>query len=170
MYFQFIIFSNGTDSYKTADLEFVNGKKYTETVPGNAEIESVIVTVPNAPIDPFDITNCKTEDAEGNYVYSRDMDLSVVTMNVPFQFVINGTTIPASKITLDPSTDNKLTKLGNYIMLQNSDMVYATYTATATWTPNPDATANWTLLVVGKDPRPTTTTYSVVYNEGDGWK
>lgn len=142
----------------------------------NAEITSVKVVVPNAPVDPFDITN-KKEEVDGNYVYSMDIDLSVVTADVPFNFVINGTTLPVANITLDPSDDNLLdiVTVGPYssVVLRNEGSGYAVYTATATWTPNPNAMANWTMKVVGKEPRPEGTTYSIIYNttnQDDDWK
>lgn len=163
---QFIIFSDGTTTNKTADLVFENGKKYTETVPGNAEIESVIVTVPYAPIDPINITN-KKQEVDGKYVYSIDMDLSVVLDDIPFNFTINGETLPVSADMLDPSENNLLETISIPIssyLLKNVGSGYAVYTATATWTPNPDATSQWKLLVVGKDQRPEATTYSILYN------
>ena len=142
----------------------------------NADINSVKVVVPNAPVDPFDITN-KKEEVDGNYVYSMDMDLSVVTTDVPFNFVINGTTLPVANITLDPSVDNLLdiVTVGPYssVVLRNEGSGYAVYTATATWTPNPNAMANWTMKVVGKEPRPSGTTYSIIYNltnQANDWK
>ncbi len=169
---QFIIFSDGTTTNKTDDLEFVNEKKYTETVPGNAEITSVKVVVPGAPIDPFDITN-KKEEVDGKYVYSMDMDLSVVTDNIPFYFVVNGTQIPLDNITVEgllvESPNTPL--IGDCIILMQNN--HAVYTATATWTPNPDATANWTMKVVGKEARPSETTYSILYNttnQANEWK
>lgn len=142
----------------------------------NADINSVKVVVPNAPVDPFDITN-KKEEVDGNYVYSMDMDLSVVTTDVPFNFVINGKTLPVANITLDPSVDNLLdiVTVGPYssVVLRNAGSGYAVYTATATWTPNPNAMANWTMKVVGKEPRPSGTTYSIIYNltnQANDWK
>ena len=178
---QYIIFSDGGNTNKTDDLAFVNGKKYTETVPGNAEIESVVVTVPGAPVDPFDITTCKTEDANGNYVYSRDMDLSVVLDDIPFNFTINGDALPVSADMLDPSDNNLLSIVEKTVygvtvksyVLNNEGSGYAVYTATATWTPNPSATSQWKLLVVGKEARPETTTYSIIYNtngQNNNWK
>ena len=163
---EFIVFSDGGSTNKTDDLEFVNEKKYTETVPGNAEIESVIVTVPYAPIDPINITN-KKQEVDGKYVYSIDMDLSVVLDDIPFNFTINGETLPVSADMLDPSENNLLETISIPIssyLLKNVGSGYAVYTATATWTPNPDATSQWKLLVVGKDQRPEATTYSILYN------
>ena len=142
----------------------------------NADINSVKVVVPNAPIDPFDITN-KKQEVEGKYVYSMDMDLSVVLDDIPFNFVVNGTTLPVANITLDPSVDNLLdiVTVGPYssVVLRNAGSGYAVYTATATWTPNPNAMANWTMKVVGKELRPSGTTYSIIYNttnQADDWK
>lgn len=138
-------------------------------VPGEpriAEIESVIVTVPGAPIDPINITN-KKQEVDGKYVYSIDMDLSVVLDDIPFNFTINGETLPVSADMLDPSENNLLETISIPIssyLLKNVGSGYAVYTATATWTPNPDATSQWKLLVVGKDPRPEATTYSILYN------
>ena len=138
-------------------------------VPGEpriAEIESVIVTVPDAPIDPINITN-KKQEVDGKYVYSIDMDLSVVLDDIPFNFTINGETLPVSADMLDPSENNLLETISFPIssyLLKNVGSGYAVYTATATWTPNPDATSQWKLLVVGKDQRPEATTYSILYN------
>ena len=131
-----------------------------------AEITSVKVVVPGAPIDPFDITN-KKEEVDGKYVYSIDMDLSVVLDDIPFNFTINGETLPVSADMLDPSENNLLETISFPIssyLLKNVGSGYAVYTATATWTPNPDATSQWKLLVVGKDQRPEATTYSILYN------
>ena len=175
--------NNSTSGYATYDVTAtwtISGSVasgWTLKVEGvtprpNADINSVKVVVPNAPIDPFDITN-KKEEVDGKYVYSMDMDLSVVTDNIPFYFVVNGTQIPLDNITVEgllvesPNTPS----IGDCIMLMQDN--HAVYTATATWTPNPDATANWTMKVVGKDLRPSGTTYSIIYNltnQADDWK
>ena len=98
----------------------------------------------------FDLTKGEGEEE----VYTGVLDLTGSTNDVEFKLVVNeGTWIGFNQLTLDapegwvegPYGD------GNNFMLKNSDTGYQTYTVTATWEANADASANWTLKIEGKD-------------------
>ena len=98
----------------------------------------------------FDLTKGEGEEE----VYTGVLDLTGSTNDVEFKLVVNeGTWIGFNELTLDapegwvegPNGD------GNNFMLKNADTGYRTYTVTATWVANADASANWTLKIEGKD-------------------
>jgi hypothetical protein len=74
-------------------------------------------------------------------------------------------------VTIDPESTTGLLVDGggneHFILFKNSTSGYDTYLATATWTPNPDPKAGWTLKVVGVHER--TLDYAIVGDLTGGW-
>ena len=134
----------------TKDLEVT----ITKTGDVTAEISRVQICGATDPewsnrID-FDLTKGEGEEE----VYTGVLDLTESTNDVEFKLVVNeGTWIGFNQLTLDapegwvegPNGD------GNNFVLKNASTGYRTYTVTATWEVNADASANWTLKIEGKD-------------------
>ena len=134
----------------TKDLEVT----ITKTGDVTAEISRVQICGATDPewsnrID-FDLTKGEGEEE----VYTGVLDLMESTNDVEFKLVVNeGTWIGFNQLTLDapegwvegPNGD------GNNFVLKNASTGYRTYTVTATWEVNADASANWTLKIEGKD-------------------
>ncbi|MBQ7510330.1 MAG: starch-binding protein, partial [Prevotella sp.] len=99
--------------------------------------------------------------------YACELDIEDY-VDVTFKPVINGNWMDYTKFTFD-APNGWIENAGdtdNNIKLNNTTALYKTYTVTATWTPNLDVTAGWTLKIEGKDARPTTTfTASYINND-----
>lgn len=103
--------------------------------------------------------NAKTVPLTGSenvYTSPIAIDMSTTLEDFVFGLVVNGTFVNFTQVTIDPASASLLVDDGtdhHNILFKNSTSGYQTYTATATWTPGPDATAGWTLKVTGVDPR-----------------
>ena len=103
--------------------------------------------------------NAKTLPLKGSenvYTSPIAIDMSTTLEDFVFGLVVNGTFVNFTQVTIDPASASLLVDDGtdhHNILFKNSTSGYQTYTATATWTPGPDATAGWTLKVTGVDPR-----------------
>ena len=98
--------------------------------------------------------------------YSCELDIEDF-VDVEFKPVINGNYMAYDKFTFD-APDGWIENAGgsdNNIKLNNKAALYKTYTVTATWTPQLDVTAGWTLKIEGKDER-TKNTYTVNFVKG----
>ena len=98
--------------------------------------------------------------------YSCELDIEDF-VDVEFKPVINGYYMAYDKFTFD-APDGWIENAGgsdNNIKLNNKAALYKTYTVTATWTPQLDVTAGWTLKIEGKDER-TKNTYTVNFVKG----
>lgn len=103
--------------------------------------------------------------------YSCELDIEDF-VDVEFKPVINGNWMAWSKFEMDPENpDGWLEDAGaedHNIKLNNRTAEYKTYTITATWEPQLDVTAGWTLKIEGKDLRPKTT-YTASFVNGEEW-
>ena len=93
-------------------------------------------------------------------VYTGELDATAYTDDVEFKLVVNednwigvtGLTIEAADGLVDETTNVGEGKTYNFI-LKNSTSGFKTYTFTATWEPNAEASSGWTLKIEGKDAR-----------------
>lgn len=117
--------------------------------------------------------NAKTLPLTGSenvYTSPIAIDMSTTLEDFVFGLVVNGTFVNFEKVTIDEASSSLLVDDGSAnhnILFKNSTSGYQTYTATATWTPGPDATAGWTLKVTGVDPR--VLEYYLVGDFTGGW-
>lgn len=123
----------------------------------DAEITSVAIR--GAYASDTEWANAKTLPLTGSenvYTSPIAIDMSTTLEDFVFGLVVNGTFVNFEKVTIDEASSSLLVDDGSAnhnILFKNSTSGYQTYTATATWTPGPDATAGWTLKVTGVDPR-----------------
>ncbi len=142
-------------------------KELSETIePLIAEITSVKFSYGISGEDWSNVT--LTKAAEG-FTYTGTLDLSAVEVDQGFKLNINdgiwlGTqeltvaAVPTTLITLGSTK-------GDNITLNHANSGFTTYTITATWTESTDASAGWTLNIVGKDAR----IYTYYFVDGEGW-
>ena len=133
--------------------------------------------MPNATITSVEIrgsfTNWENGDAivlsnggEGN-VYTGTIDLSTTLEDAPFKFLPNGNWLGYGQLTFDaPEGWLPTQTVSENFVLKNSTTGYKTYTVTATWTPNPGASAGWTVTIAGKDARPM---HTASFVNGKAW-
>ena len=98
------------------------------------------------------ITVDLTEGEEN--VYTGVLDPAGSTNDVEFKLVVNdGSWIGYNELTLDAPDGWAVAQSGDKsnFVLKNSDTGFKNYTVTATWVPNADFVANWTLKIEGKD-------------------
>lgn len=123
----------------------------------DAQITSVAIR--GAYASDTEWANAKTLPLTGSenvYTSPIAIDMSTTLEDFVFGLVVNGTFVNFEKVTIDEASSSLLVDDGSAnhnILFKNSTSGYQTYTATATWTPGPDATAGWTLKVTGVDPR-----------------
>lgn len=123
----------------------------------DAQINSVAIK--GAYASDTEWANAKTLPLTGSenvYTSPIAIDMSTTLEDFVFGLVVNGTFVNFEKVTIDEASSSLLVDDGSAnhnILFKNSTSGYQTYTATATWTPGPDATAGWTLKVTGVDPR-----------------
>lgn len=147
----FIIFNNGSggEGNQTADLIYDDGKEYGYALP--AEISSVEIR--------GDFNNW----GEGQSLMTKNsykewqlvIDLTENRNDQEFKLVVNNNWIGNGSGTIinAPAGWVEGLETGNWnYLLKNSATNYGTYTVTATWEPNPDATAKWTLSFAGDIP------------------
>ena len=167
---EFIVFSDGGSTNKTADLEFVNEKEYTETVPENATISLVLIHGAFASDTQWEHSLTLPLTGSEN-VYSQTVPLTTTLQDLVFELQVNGQNVRYNDVTIDPESTTGLLVDGggneHFILFKNSISGYDTYLATATWTPNPDPKAGWTLKVVGVHER--TLDYAIVGDLTGGW-
>ena len=98
------------------------------------------------------ITVDLTEGEEN--VYTGVLDPAGSTNDVEFKLVVNdGSWIGYNELTLDAPDGWVVAQSGDKsnFVLKNADTGFKNYTVTATWVPNADFVANWTLKIEGKD-------------------
>ena len=123
----------------------------------DAEITSVAIR--GAYASDTEWANAKTLPLTGSenvYTSPIAIDMSTTLEDFVFGLLVNGTFVNFEKVTIDEASSSLLVDDGSAnhnILFKNSTSGYQTYTATATWTPGPDATAGWTLKVTGVAPR-----------------
>lgn len=123
----------------------------------DAEITSVAIR--GAYASDTEWANAKTLPLTGSenvYTSPIAIDMSTTLEDFVFGLVVNGNFVNFEKVTIDEASSSLLVDDGSAnhnILFKNSTSGYQTYTATATWTPGPDATAGWTLKVTGVAPR-----------------
>jgi len=104
-------------------------------------------------------------------VYSQTVPLTTTLQDLVFELQVNGQNVRYNDVTIDPESTTGLLVDGggneHFILFKNSISGYDTYLATATWTPNPDPKAGWTLKVVGVHER--TLDYAIVGDLTGGW-
>ena len=167
---EYIIFSDGTSTNQTENLAFVDEKEYTETVPANATISLVLIH--GAFASDTQWANALTLPLTGSEnVYSQTVPLTSTLQDLVFELQVNGQNVRFNDVTIDPESTTGLLVDGggneHFILFKNSISGYDTYVATATWTPNPDPKAGWTLKVVGVHER--TLDYAIVGDLTGGW-
>ena len=98
------------------------------------------------------------------------IDLSATTQDYEFQFLVNGVAVPINKLTIEGNVAEFLVagEGENTIKILNSTSGYQTYTATAVWTPNADASEGWAVNVTGVDKR--VYTYTATFDNGGNWE
>lgn len=138
--------------------------KLPDAIP-NAEIETIALFGEfNSWADGLTLTS-----SEDN-VYTGTLDLSATEANQEFKLVVNGNWIGADSETTIDAPDGWITLQNtgdkNYI-LNNATIPFKTYTITATWEPNPNPTASWTLKIEGATPYDT---YTVTFENTDNWE
>ena len=87
-------------------------------------------------------------------VYTGVLDPAGSTNDVEFKLVVNdGSWIGYNELTLDAPDGWVVAQSGDKsnFVLKNADTGFKNYTVTATWVPNADFVANWTLKIEGKD-------------------
>lgn len=96
--------------------------------------------------------------------YSGKLDLTAILTDQTIKLVINDNYLNYDAMTVDaPDGWTQMSdETWKNILLNNRTTGYKTYTMTATWVPNADATAEWTLTIGGEDKRP-----AVYYAAGD---
>lgn len=147
---------NVTISFNS-NTQTVTPPVFTLQAAQDAQITSVAIK--GAYASDTEWANAKTLPLTGSEnVYTSPVALDFTTTLEDFVFglVINGTFVNFTQVTIDPASASLLVDDGtdhHNILFKNSTSGYQTYTATATWTPGPDATAGWTLKVTGVDPR-----------------
>ena len=113
----------------------------------------------------------KVDETNG---YSCEIDLSETTEDAAFKLIINDNWMDYSAFTMDESNptgwlEDDVNNNHN-IILKNTNTGYKTYVITATWTPCPDATKEWTLKIEGKDLRNDITKVEFAYGiAGQDW-
>lgn len=137
----------------------------------DAEITSVAIR--GAYASDTEWANAKTVPLIGSenvYTSPIAIDMSTTLEDFVFGLLVNGTFVNFEKVTIDEASSSLLVDDGSAnhnILFKNSTSGYQTYTATATWTPGPDATAGWTLKVTGVAPR--VLEYYLVGDLTGGW-
>lgn len=103
-----------------------------------------------------------------NGTYTGTLDLSSTFEDQGFKLIINGTWLGTNSFTItDPG--NLVTpgaSAGDNLTLANK--AYKTYTVTATWVSNSQATNNWTLTITGVSER-ASASYTVTLNNAANW-
>jgi hypothetical protein len=167
-----ILFHSGVEGEKTADLEFENGKQYTNKVEvAPATISKVEIR--GGKVGDWDSFSKNVELVLGeDGVYTAVLDLTELTgSDYAFKLVVT----PSEGEPIWIGTGSDLVLNGDYVYkdpetvdkdlnLFHHNANFATYTATATWNPNSNAASGWTLTIDGKDPRQSESlfTYHVV--------
>lgn len=129
------------------------------TLQAAQDVEITSVAIRGAYASDTEWANAKTLPLTGSenvYTSPIAIDMSTTLEDFVFGLVVNGTFVNFTQVTIDPASASLLVDDGtdhHNILFKNSTSGYQTYTATATWTPGPDATAGWTLKVTGVDPR-----------------
>ena len=114
---------------------------------------------------------------EGN-VWTGVLDLSAVTADQQFKFVVNKDTWIGCESDMVINAPEGwvvgLPEVDNNFLLKNATTGYQTYDITATWQANPNAAAGWTLTIAGKDervaPQPQLNDYSVQFVNLQGFE
>ena len=158
-----ILFHSGVEGEKTADLEFENGKQYTNKVEvAPATISKVEIR--GGKVGDWDSFSKTVELVLGeDGVYTAVLDLTELTgSDYAFKLVVT----PSEGEPIWIGTGSDLQLKGDWVYkdpdtvdqdlkLFHHNANFATYTATATWSPNSNAASGWTLTIDGKDPRQT---------------
>jgi len=161
------VLSNASSGYQTYTVTATwepspnAAKGWTLKVEGkDARVATISsVAIKGAYASDTEWANAKTLPLTGSenvYTSPIAIDMSTTLEDFVFGLVINGTFVNFTQVTIDPASASLLVDDGtdhHNILFKNSTSGYQTYTATATWTPGPDATAGWTLKVTGVDPR-----------------
>ena len=150
-------YGDGTLVIETAGVYKVSVTKdmmmtITKTADVIATVDKVQIKGATDPEWSNQITVDLTED-ETN-VYTGVLDPAGSTNDVEFKLVVNdGSWIGYNELTLDAPDGWVVAQSGDKsnFVLKNADTGFKNYTVTATWVPNADFVANWTLKIEGKD-------------------
>jgi len=164
-----IIFNDGAGN-QTSDIKGLQSDHYFtyDGAIGYEDVTSKYITVPDAEITKVQLLGEWNWDTAkepltltpidgGDNTFGGVLDLTDVTADQEFKLVVNGSVwigygssmvIDAPEGWVDGQTEGSW----NYI-LKNADTNYKTYTITAAWNANPNATDGWTLKIEGKDLR-----------------
>ena len=150
-------YDNGTLVIETAGVYKVSVTKdlmmtITKTADVTATVEKVQIKGATDSEWSNQITVDLTEGEEN--VYTGVLDPAGSTNDVEFKLVVNdGSWIGYNELTLDAPDGWVVAQSGDKsnFVLKNADTGFKNYTVTATWVPNADFVANWTLKIEGKD-------------------
>ena len=169
-----VVLKNSTTGYKTYTITASWDGAWKVKIEGKdervAEISSVLIH--GALASDTQWANALTLPLTGSEnVYSRTVPLTTTLQDLVFELQVNGQNVRFNDVTIDPESTTGLLVDGggneHFILFKNSISGYDTYLATATWTPNPDPKAGWTLKVVGVHER--TLYYAIVGDLTGGW-